>query len=1080
MNTAEKTNQLQGIRYSLPKELDKNLTVVDVGMYHEDGRREEINKFLNVKIESLSRINTYILIHSANKEKFVNIEKKKPFLDPAIFSASSDISLASILNIDFDFALNSMLNPGTSDAQGNIALEQAMVSAGAELEKGDSGFLATTYFLKGDLSGDQLDKVSGFLSNPELYKRQIISKNEFDNGFEIKAPVVLLKNEIHVEKIPVTTMSDDDLLNLNAKRKLAGTLPEMQHFKAAYTDPVYLEERKKYGLDEQATDVEIESWFGLRSEHCFHKEFNAEVILDINEPDDVIKRAQSKGWLNADGSKYSVAQGMFKTFIQEPAENIYDALEKRGKNWIASMFSDNSGVVYYDSEYMYCLKVETHNSPSNIEPVQGAKTGLNGNFRDIMGTMQGTFDILMGFFYYCTGSPNYKGWLPKGVKHPYTLLKGITRGVREAGNEMQIPTLAGNVVCDPRYIAKCLVYCGAVGWSAIKSKVGADYRTKEPQVGDHVFVAGQAVGIDGIHGATESSLSASQDISLGHVQADFSFIQAKVKEFILEASRQSLFTAVTDFGAMGLGSASHETARATGGLDMDLKKHPVKYQGIQPWQINCSETQDRMLLVVDPSKIQEVEKLAKFYNVEIADIGKLNDSGYVKLNYGDEVVGLIDIDKLFDKEPTKVMCGSWKASKEDANQTEINLSLQDKVNAVLESPDISSKEWFFRQKDSSVKGGTIQGPLYGKDLNVETDAAIQKPIDTRGRDEGAIAYAIAACPKLTDYDSYLATQKSYLDVIGKVLAVGAKLPDMNTPEWNAWAMCGNYCQPNSDSKYTLIEESGERNLAELIREGIAVRELIEEFNIPIISGKDSMKCSCVYEVSQEFSLSDVPADLAEHIRILETDGKKKIEIHDPPTYLVSVAAKIEDYKKCQNAEFKQAGDLIYIVGDTKKGLGASSYYSAIGYKLNGKPIPGEVEKQYSASEFIEVANCLYNSYQKDLIASCSYVHNGGALVSLFKSCLASACGAKLDISSISIKPDEFLFSESPGRFIITVNPKDKDVFEEAFSDVKCLCVGEVVEGADVKIVSSDSAEEINILDAKNYYKQTFDFGGMNV
>jgi phosphoribosylformylglycinamidine synthase len=117
--------------------------------------------------------------------------------------------------------------------------------------------------------------------------------------------------------------------------------------------------------------------------------------------------------------------------IRDPAHIIFDKLQKRGKNWIASMFEDNSGVVYYDENFMFCIKFETHNSPSNKEPVQGAKTGIDGVNRDIIATMLGTFETLSNFFYYCTGDPRYKGWLPKGVKHPYVLLKGITQGVRE-------------------------------------------------------------------------------------------------------------------------------------------------------------------------------------------------------------------------------------------------------------------------------------------------------------------------------------------------------------------------------------------------------------------------------------------------------------------------------------------------------------------------------------------------------------------------------------------------------------------------------------------------------------------------
>ena len=1069
----------KGISYFLPNGIKKNISFIDVGVYEEGGKLKEINKFFNLQIKNLYRVNTYIFIHSCPKEKFSNIQNKKPFLDPAVHNSSKDFSLALDLNLDFDYYLHTMLKLGTSDAEGNIAYEQALIAAGQDMSQGDAGFLATNYFFKGDLTEEQIEAVSNFIANPELYQKLIVSKDEYCKGIEVEAPLVVLENKVSVEKFAISEFDDMQLLELNSKKKLAATLPEMQHFKQVYQDQKYISERKKYGLDERATDVELESWFGLRSEHCFHKEFNALLELEIPKLDCVFEKAVTSKWLEKSNNQYKVEKGIFKTFIQEPAEKVYDQLEATGQNWIASMFSDNSGVVYYDDEYMYCLKVETHNSPSNIEPVQGAKTGLNGNFRDIMGTMQGTFDILMGFFFYCTGHPNYSSWLPKGVKHPYVLLKGITRGVREAGNEMQIPTLAGGVVCDPRYIAKCLVYCGAVGWSPIKSLTGIDYRLKEPEVGNHIIVAGQAVGVDGIHGATESSLSASREISLGHVQADFSFIQAKVKEFILDASRQGLFTAVTDFGAMGLGSASHETARATGGLDMDLAKHPVKYQGILPWQINCSETQDRMLLVAKNENLAKILKLAEFYNISVSDLGILNDSGYVHLTYSDETVALIDINKLFDKNPKKVMSGFWKKKAKHQNQ-EIKLSLQEKVNLVLSEPEVASKEWFFRQKDFSVKGGTIIGPLYGKNLDVDTDAAIQKPLETYEKDKGAIAYAICAYPKLTDYDSYLAVQKSYLDVVGKILALGAKLPDLSRKEWNAWAMCGNYCQPNSDSKYTLCEESGKENLAELVREGIAVRELIEEFNIPVISGKDSMKCSCVYEVGDDFDLSEIDPSLAEHIKLIEKDGKKKIEIHDPETYLVSLAVKLENYERAQNPEFKASGDLVYLLGETKKELGGSAYYSGVGYKLEKKPIKGYVEDYYDISAYKQVAKDLQTIYEKNILASSAYIHSGGLISALVKASFASELGLELDFSSgfADLTLDEILFSESSGRFIVSIDPNDKQKFEKLFSNTKPLLIGKVSNTYQISIKYREQIEKIDLMQAKKSYQKAFDFGGL--
>ncbi len=1067
---------MSGISYLLTTNNHFQVSFFEVGFSNESNLTKEVNRFLHLDLTGILMSKTYCFVHE-RKVDLSNLASSKPFLDPALNSCSYNTSLAlkTKQKLEFNFLIQAGLKPGTSDAEGMTALEQAFAAAKINLTGKEQGFLITSYYLQGSLTAEQKLSVSKFLFNPELYESQIITSAEFYSGKNVLLPVVELQTKMEVQELAIANFSDEQLLELNSERKLAATIEELKYFQSVYKNPEFVELRTKLGLTSKATDVELETWFGLRSEHCFHKEFNARIILDV-EVDSVFQNAINQGWLKEVDNQLVLERGMFKTFIKDPAFAVNDRLTARGCNWISSMFSDNSGVVYYDQDYMYCLKVETHNSPSNIEPVQGAKTGLNGNFRDIMGTMQGTFDILMGFFCYCTGNPNYQGWLPKGVKHPYLILKGITRGIREAGNEMQIPTLNGLVFSDPRYIAKCLVYAGAVGWSPVKSVTGYDYRTKEPSPGDQVLIAGQAVGIDGIHGATESSLSASSEISLGHVQADFSFIQVKVKEFILDASRQGLFTAVTDLGAMGLGSASHEIARSTNGLVMDLAKHPVKYQGIQPWQINCSETQDRMLLVSHPRNLEKIKELASFYEIELSNVGHLENNNLIQLKYQDKLVGLFQIDYLFSSEPRKVLKGKWhipakQNTNVDSDITDLNTDLAE----VLAHPDVASKEWFFRQKDFSVKGGTIIAPLFGKKLNVDSDATLQKPLDTIDRDYGALAYAMAAAPKLADLDPYYSVQKSYYDLLGKIIAIGGVLPDLNKASWDAWAVCGNYCQPNSDSDYTMDKESGLKNCADLVREGIAVAELVQEFNIPIISGKDSMKCSCTYEVDNSFDLQQVPYNLRKQIKIKALDnGNKKIEIHDPATYLISGAVKIQDYRKCQNASFKYAGDLVYLVQvDDAKGFAGSAWEEVLNNRNQENNVGSYSPITTDAFKFI--AEKLANCFEEDILASSAYVHSGGLLTSIFKSLVSSELGMDLNLSNISQPLSETLFSERPGRFVISINPINQSKLEKIFTKEHLIPLGKVTESG-LEVITKKQSWILDLAKLEESYHQTYNFG----
>ena len=1086
--------KIPGLNFSAPSNTKIEVDFVEVGPFKEDGLLAELNRFAGANLKSLVRINTYLFVHEESWSQGVEkLSLGLPFVDRVVHQATVNSSLAERLGINADFVLVSMLRPGTSDAEGEVALDQALARLQQKRQPSDQGFLLQQYFVTASLSDQQRVEVCNFLSNPELCSHNILSFSDYKAGAVLPLPLVDLENSSRVEIIPISEMDAEQLEKLNTARSLAALPEELKQFQSMYVDPEFLAKRESLGLSAGCTDVEIETWFGLRSEHCFHKEFSARVFLNSDQLDPIFEKAAAEGLLikQTDGS-YVLEDGIFKAFIQKPAQQIFAALEKRGCNWIASMFSDNAGVAYYDENFMFAVKAETHNSPSNKEPVQGAKTGLNGNFRDIMGTMRGTFDILAGGFLYCTGDPNYKGWLPSGVKHPYVLLRGITRGVREAGNEMQVPTLWGHVLIDPRYIAKCLVFCSAVGWSPVKQ--GAiDYREKNPSVGDLVMIAGQAVGVDGIHGATESSLSASAQISLGHVQADFSFIQARVKEFMLEASRQGLFTAVTDCGAMGLGSSSHEIARDTGGLDMDLAKHPLKYQGIWPWQINCSETQDRMLLVVAPENRSRVLSLARRFDVSVSELGTLTESGYVVLRYNDAVVGLIDINKLFSKEPRKQMQARWMGlpvvDKAKAFSVANEIRRRDfsqLVDLLFMEPDLASKEWFFRQKDFSVKGGTILAPLTGLDLAVDSDASMQKPLDTEGYDMGALAYSWGVTAKQTDYDPYFAAQNAFVEAIAKLLALGATLPDFTKARWDSWAVCGNYCQPNSDSETALFPEVAKHNLASLVREGLGVREAVLKLGIPVISGKDSMKCSCVYSVPRDFNLADVPAELRAHVH--HDHEKSKIEIHDPETYLVTAAAKVADYRKAVDTAFKKAGDLIFVLGASKAHFAGSQIASAL-QKAEGYTKIADAEVPVvNFAQFIKSARLLEQLIDEELLASSAALHAGGLITALFKGAWAGGLGAEIEFvsdhfsepSGVSLSWAEFMLTETPGRFLFTIDPADFERVSELAGELPLYCIGRVGAHPSVAIKTDKGGLFLDLKRYREDYRKEFAFAAGSI
>jgi phosphoribosylformylglycinamidine synthase subunit PurSL len=1101
-----------GLRFVLPDGFDKAVSFVEVGPDDEAGLAEELNTIFGSNIRRMKSVRGYVLVHEPNIT-LDSLMTRKPFVDPIIHRGALNESLASKLKLPYDHVFCSMLLPGTSDAEGTVALEQALLAVGRKTVEGDQGFSARQYFIEGKLTSAQRDGILEFLSNPKLHENHALSRREFERGVTLPVPIVTIDKEPEVRRYDVAAMSDGELMKLNRERRLAGSLDEMRQFAAMYRDEAYLAKRREHGLDHRATDVELETWFGLRSEHCFHKEFNASQTLDDKANDPVFERAYKKGWLGKnENGEYTLQEGIFKEFIRKPAESIRERLKARGLDWIVGpLFSDNAGAVLYDKDFMYCIKKETHNSPFEQEPKQGAKTGIDGVNRDIWAMLMGTFECIANFFDYAVAVPSKVfRWVPKGKKQALTLLKGGIQGVREGGNESQIATLGGSLTTDARYFGKGLLFAETVGWSPTHDEQGRTYIRKEAKPGDIVYVAGQPVGIDGIHGATESSLVGGRHISLGHVQADFSYEQKKMSGFTVEAARQMLIDYVQDMGAMGLGSSSIETARETGGIELDLDLHPQKYKGMQPWQLPVSETQDRMCLSSDPKNDAKLKEAAQKHGTRLTAIGKLTDSGYAHLRFRGETVAYIPLDKLFNKEPRKRMHATWTGIAEQPALQLPNYSFEELLGLVISRPDVASREWIFRQKDSSVKGGTIQGPLIGPKQEVEADATIQKPLETQGRDFGALAYARGLASKIPD--AYHGAQSSFLEMVGKIVAVGGALPDFTAPKFDSWAVCGNYCQPNSDGNETLERKAGEHNLAQLLREGIGVREAEEALGVPVISGKDSMKCTGRYELTAESLLEyhagllgrtyravptlakrtiaalvdrseglfekvyqeTVPEDLKEHIKIIKKDGKRWFEIHDPSTYNASAAVKIEDYRKCVNRSFKQHGDLIYVIGETHGELAGSELLDALGYATQDKPLRGSEMPKADLEAFVRSAGALHGAIDAELIASASYIHRGGLATTLTKDAMAGEKGAEISLAGLTgMKEESFLYSQSPGRWLVTVAPEDKERFEGVMAGVACQQLGTVINNPSIWLEHADgSKERAEMQTIKKHYQRS--------
>src|SRR3990167_5250609 len=335
------------------------------------------------------------------------------------------------------------------------------------------------------------------------------------------------------------------------------------------------------------TDCEIEVLAQTWSEHCVHKTFNAKLIIDGKKKNPLIARIKSTA--------------------------------KNNKKIIVSAFEDNSGVIDFYDGWAMSGKVETHNSPSAIEPYGGAMTGSGGVFRDILGTGLGAKPIVSTDIF-CFAPPDLlQKELPPGCLPPDYLLRKVVYGVRDYGNRVGIPTNNGSVHFHKDFRAKPTVAVGSFGIvKKSKSQKG------NPKVGDLILTIGGRTGRDGVHGATFSSgemTSETIDVLGSAVQIGNAIEEKRIIDLVMALSEQNLIRAVTDCGAGGYSSAIGEMAKSLG-AEVDLEKVPLKYAGLAPWEIFLSESQERMVIASDPKNLKKVIELAKLYNVEMAAIGK--------------------------------------------------------------------------------------------------------------------------------------------------------------------------------------------------------------------------------------------------------------------------------------------------------------------------------------------------------------------------------------------------------------------------------------------------------------------------
>ena len=905
--------------------------------------------------------------------------------------------------------------PGVTD---NLARTAQVVLADVldrPLKKGEQIYTGTQYLIEAPkLTREQADLIGRkLLANSLIQNISVFSCQEWAaHPIDTTPPVIIDPAPPVVRERPLDG-SDDDLMRISRDGILSLSLEEMQAIRTHYSQPDVQQERQAAGLPQWPTDIELECLAQTWSEHCSHKIFSARIRYTDDQ-----------------GNTRTIEKGLYKEYIQRATKEV-----SKQRDWLVSVFTDNAGIVRFNDHLNLVFKAETHNSPSALDPYGGSITGIVGVNRDPMGTGMGA-ELLCNTWGYCLGSPFYDGEIPEGLMHPRRIRDGVHAGVIDGGNQSGIPYGRGFECFDERFIGKPLVYCGTIG--SLPAKVnGRPSERKEVEPGDLVIMAGGRIGKDGIHGATFSSEELRGESPAQAVQIGDALTQRKLYEFILEARDLGLYRAITDNGAGGLSSSAGEMAELSGGLDIDVGRAPLKYEGLQPWEIFLSEAQERMTLAVPPESKQALFDLAARRDVEITDLGTFTNSGKLIIRYHGKISASLSMDFLHDGCPRLDLEARWTPPQIERFTHPSSVGRSRRLLKLLGSLDICSNEERSRHYDHEVKGRSIVKPWIGVEGDVPSDASVL--LAEYDRPEGFIVTEGIA-PYQSDLDAG-AMAASVLDLaVRRILSAGGEL--------NFIAGLDNFCWP--DPVQTESNPDGAYKLAQLVRANEKLFDTCVAYGVPLISGKDSMKNDSVR-------------------------GGRRISI--PPTLLLSALGRISDVKRAVTIPFKQAGDLILVAGWTHEELGASALYRQIAAE-NGCPekIGGTVPG-LCPEETLPLYRALEQAMQQGLIESSRALAQGGLAVSLALCALGGHLGANVSTRELPRKDqrltlDAQLFGESNGRFLLTAKPENKAALMQLFDGLPLKVIGKVTDDGLLHIRNDSGLEAVktNLTSLRTSYR----------
>jgi phosphoribosylformylglycinamidine synthase II len=577
--------------------------------------------------------------------------------------------------------------------------------------------------------------------------------------------------------VNVVDGSEEEVYSLCQKLSTGLSTDEIKKVKEYYSS-----------LGRNPTDLELQTIAQTWSEHCFHKTFKGEIILE---------------------------QG--KKIIRNPLScYIKRATHEINAPWCISTFEDNAGIIKFKGKFAIAAKVETHNHPSAVEPFGGAATGVGGVIRDILGvwaTPIACIDML-GFGPFDSSLKQRK--ITQEIPLSQYLMKGVVSGIGSYGNNMGIPTINGSVFFDESYVGYTIVVCGCVGLLNLE-----EYK-REASPGHRLILAGGKTGRDGIHGVTfaSSEIRVRREELRPAVQIPNPIEEEKMQRAILQVAKLKLGSAITDLGGGGLSCAVCEMARNFGcGASIELDRVSLKAPDLLPWEIWVSESQERMLLSVPPENVEPVIEIFENEEVEAFDLGELTTSNYVEVFFHKSKIGHIDLDFLFEP-PKQSLAASFFHYHNNVKQregvSEIR-GMRKSLVKILSSCNVASKEAIIRTYDHEVKGNTVIKPLQGSG-NGPNDASVLKPLD-----QFTSGIAVSNGVRIGKYgvDTYNVAASAIDEAVRNNISVGGR----------RISLIDNFIWPSPKRP---------NSLGDLVRAAEGCYEIAKELGTPFISGKDSL------------------------------------------------------------------------------------------------------------------------------------------------------------------------------------------------------------------------------------------------